>query len=351
MQEGRINLSSDTQTRPTAAMRRAMAEAEVGDEQLGLDPTVTQLCRRAAALLGQEAAVLLPSGTMCNVISVLVHCRPGDELYAHHTAHVVSFEGGGAAVFAGVQSRPLEGGRGIFTAETLRGVLRPVSRYAPCSRLAVIEQTTNLGGGTVWSEAEIAAVATVAGEHGLRLHLDGARLLNAAVALGVEPRRLCAPFDSVWIDLSKGLGCPVGAVLAGPASFIEAAWGWKQRLGGSMRQAGVLAAAGLHALTHHVERLADDHANARRFWEIVRRCPGVELAGGVPSVESNIVCLDLAGSGVPAQAVADRLEQRGVNVGVFGEHLLRAVTHLGVGRAQVEKAAAALAETVEELGR
>lgn len=352
MIEGRINLFSDTQTRPTAAMLRAMTEAEVGDEQFGLDPTVRRLCRRVAELLGQEDAVFLPSGTLCNVLATLVHCRAGDELYAHRTAHIVSFEGGGAAALAGVQTSALDGPRGIYSADALRAALRPKNRYAPRSRMVCVEQTTNLGGGAVWTLDEIAAVVDVAREHGLALHLDGARLLNAAVALDpADPNRaaraLAGPFDSAWIDLSKGLGCPMGAVLAGSKSFIQDAWQWKQRLGGALRQAGIPAAAGLHALDHHVERLAGDHANARRFWEIVGRIDGVELGGGAERVESNIVLIDLTERGIDAAGVVERLERRGINLSAFGPHGLRAVTHLDVDRAQVEEAARALVEDIE----
>jgi threonine aldolase len=347
--EGHINLYSDTQTRPTPAMRQAMFEAKVGDEQMGLDPTVNRLCHRVADLLGKEAAVFLPSGTMCNEIAVLVHCRPGDEVYAERSAHLIHFEAGGPAALAGAQLHPLDGERGIYTAETLRQAIRTPNRYGPRSRLAVIEQTANLGGGTVWPQEAIHSVVDVAKSHGLALHMDGARLLNAAVAAGLSPRQFAGPFDSVWVDLSKGLGCPVGAVLAGSTDFIDEAWRWKQRMGGAMRQAGFLAAAGLYALAHHVERLAEDHENARLFGEIVSSAEGVSLPSEV--VETNIIFVDVSGAGISAGQVSARLEEQGINIGVAGETLLRAVTHLDVNRAQVEEAGRAFVAVVEQLGR
>ena len=349
MKEGRINLYSDTQTRPTPAMRQAMFEAGVGDEQSGLDPAVNRLCRRVAELLGKEAAVFLPSGTMCNEIAVLVHCRPGDEVYADRSAHVIHFEAGGPAALAGALIHPLEGRRGIYDAGTLAGAIRPAGdRYGPRSRLVVVEQTANMGGGTVWPLARILEVADVAKAHGLALHMDGARLLNAVVAAGVSAQQFAAPFDSVWVDLSKGLGCPVGAVLAGSNEFVDEAWRWKQRIGGAMRQAGFLAAAGLYALDHHVERLAEDHENARRFGEIVSSVEGVSLPSG--RVETNIVFIDVSGAGLTAAQVSARLEEQGINIGAAGETLLRAVTHLDVSREQVEEAGRAFAAVVDELG-
>ena len=348
MIEGHINLYSDTQTRPTPAMRQAMFEAQVGDEQQGLDPTVNRLCEHVAELVGKEAAVFLPSGTMCNEIAVLVHCRPGDEVYAEHSAHLIHFEAGGPAALAGAQLHPLDGERGIYTAETLRSAIRIKDRYGPRPRLVVVEQTANLGGGTVWPQEVIHSVAKVAKAHGLALHMDGARLLNAAVAAGVSPQQFAEPFDSVWLDLSKGLGCPVGAVLAGSSEFIDEAWRWKQRIGGAMRQAGFLAAAGLYALTHHVERLAEDHENAHRFGEMVSSVEGVRLPSGI--VETNIVFVDASGAGVSAGHVSARLEEQGINIGIAGETLLRAVTHLDVNRAQVEEAGRAFVAVVEQLG-
>ncbi len=345
MKEGHINLFSDTQTRPTPGMRQAMLEAEVGDEQLGLDPTVNRLCDRVAQLLGKEAAVFLPSGTMCNEIAILVHCHPGDEVYAHEESHIIMYEGAGPAALAGAAVRPLPGPRGIFSAETLRAAIHPLPRYSPQPRLVCIEQTTNLGGGAVWPLEAIQDIAKVARDHGLALHADGARWFNATVASGMPPHVMAEPFDSVWIDLTKGLGCPVGAVLAGSRSFIEEAWRWKQRMGGAMRQAGMIAAAGLYALEHHIDRLAEDHENARRFADRVTRCDGVALMH--PPVETNLVFLNVAGTGVNAEAIEARLEEQGINVGAFSPTVIRVVTHLDVDRTQVQEAASAFVEAVE----
>jgi threonine aldolase len=343
-EEAYVNLISDTQTRPTEPMRQAMAQADVGDEQRGEDPSTNRLCERVAQLLGKEAAVFLPSGTMCNQVAVLVHCRSGEEIIADETAHIITSEGAGAAALAGAWVRPLKGRNGIFTAEQVRAAIRPRNRNAPRTRLVAVEQTSNRGGGSVWPLAAIEDVASVAREHGLALHMDGARLLNAVVASGVSARQFAAPFDSVWLDLSKGLGCPVGGVLASDATFIEEAWRWKHRLGGAMRQSGMLAAAGIYALEHHVARLAEDHANAKLFAEHIAALPGIKLQP--PTVETNLVFFDVSGTGLTAAQVVAGLLQQGVRIGAEGEHHLRAVTHLDVDREGVERAAAALTAIV-----
>jgi threonine aldolase len=338
MTDIRIDLYSDTQTRPTPGMRQAMAAAQVGDEQRGEDPTVNRLCATVAELLGKEAAVFLPSGTMCNNIAILVHCRAGDEILVDRRAHIVNSEAGAAAALAGAAVRTLDGDNGVFTADQLEQAIRENERHAPKSRLVAIEQTVNFGMGKIWPLAAVRAVAEVARRHGLAIHMDGARLLNAVVATGVPARDFAAPCDSVWLDLSKGLGCPIGGVLAGPAAFIKEAWNWKYRLGGAMRQAGVLAAAGLYALEHHVDRLAEDHANAQLFAARIAEAPGVALLA--PRVDTNIVIFDVAGTGLSAAAFANALGARGVRIGAAGRTSLRAVTHLDVDRAQVEEAAA-----------
>jgi threonine aldolase len=343
-EEAYVNLISDTQTRPTEPMRQAMAQADVGDEQRGEDPSTNRLCERVAQLLGKEAAVFLPSGTMCNQVAVLVHCRSGEEIIADETAHIITSEGAGAAALAGAWVRPLKGRNGIFTAEQVRAAIRPRNRNAPRTRLVAVEQTSNRGGGSVWPLAAIEDVASVAREHGLALHMDGARLLNAVVASGVSARQFAAPFDSVWLDLSKGLGCPVGGVLASDATFIEEAWRWKHRLGGAMRQSGMLAAAGIYALEHHVARLAEDHANAKLFAEHIAALPGIKLQP--PTVETNLVFFDVSGTGLTAAQVVAGLLQQGVRIGAEGEHHLRAVTHLDVDREGVQRAAAALTAIV-----
>ncbi|MCC7275639.1 MAG: aminotransferase class I/II-fold pyridoxal phosphate-dependent enzyme [Alphaproteobacteria bacterium] len=339
----RVDLQSDTKSRPTPAMRKAMAEAEVGDEQAGEDPSINLLCRRVAALLGKEAAVFLPSGIMCNQVAILTHCQPGDEILADEFSHIFVSEGAGAAVLAGAQIRPLRGTRGMFTAADVEAALRPAGkRNAPRSRLVEVEQTANRGGGAVWPLAQLQEVGGAARAHGLRSHMDGARLLNAVVASGVPAAEQAAPFDSVWLDLSKGLGCPVGGVLAGSAEFIDAAWRWKTRLGGAMRQSGILAAAGLHALDHHVERLADDHANAKVLARRLAQIPGVRL--DPPEVETNLVFFDIAETGWKAPQLESALRARGIRMGSENQRRLRAVTHLDVTRAGVEEAGEAVAD-------
>lgn len=335
-----IDLYSDTQSKPTVAMRKAMAEADVGDEQQGSDPTVNRLCAMVAEMTGKEDAVFLPSGTMCNQISLAVHCRPGDEIIADRTAHIVNTEGGGLAVFAGAMARVVDGVRGVFTAEQMEAAIRKARRHTPKPKVVVIEQTSNHGGGSIWPIETVRAVAEAAKRRGLILHMDGARLLNAVVATGVSVRDFAEPFDSLWIDLSKGLGCPVGAVLAGSKDFVEQAWQWKQRMGGAMRQAGIIAAAGVHALEHHVDRLAEDHENARYFAELLGNTPGVTVEEGIAT---NMVFFGVEGTGLTAETFRDKLiEGYGVRIGANDLYRMRAVTHLDIDRAGIEKAAAAV---------
>ncbi len=329
-----IDLYSDTQTRPTTAMRKAMAEAEVGDEQQGGDPTVNRLRERVAELLGKEDAVFLPSGTMCNQIALLVHVRPGEEVICDQTAHIITSEGGGGAALAGAMFRTLAGSRGMFAAEQVEAAIRPDNRYCPRQVLLAVEQTSNLGGGAVWPTKRLAEVAAVARKHGLKTHMDGARLMNAVVASGVPVREHVRDMDSVWLDLTKGLGCPVGAVLAGSKDFIREAWRWKQRLGGSMRQAGIIAAAGLHALDHHIDRLAEDHANARALARGLAEIPGI----AVEPVETNIVFFDIGATGWKGHDFNAALMKHGVRVSVGSERRLRALTHLDIPAAAIPKA-------------
>jgi threonine aldolase len=330
-----VDLYSDTVTRPTRAMRQFMCEAEVGDEQKLEDPTVNLLQDMVADLLGKEAALFLPSGTMCNEIALRVHCRPGDEMLAHRTAHPIHFEGGGPAALAGVNVSALDGPRGQYDAEAVRAAIRPASRYEPRSRLLWVEQTSNLGGGAIWPLARIAAATAVARRHGLGTHLDGARLMNAVVATGVTARDWAAPFDSAWIDFTKGLGAPVGAALAGSREFIREAWRLKQQMGGAMRQAGIIAAGGVFALRHHVERLAEDHANARRLAEGLAALPAVALDPA--AVDTNIVIFEVTGS-LDAEAVVAAVLARGVRMGALGRRTIRAVTHLDVDAGGIERA-------------
>jgi threonine aldolase len=342
-----IDLYSDTLTKPTTEMRQFMCSAEVGDEQKGEDPTVNLLQDTVAGLLGKEAGLFLPSGTMCNQISIKVHCRPGDEVLLDKTAHPLNFEGGAPAALSGVMVRGLEGVRGVFTAEQVKAAVRPISRYQPRTRLVSVEQTSNLGGGTVWPLPTIQGVCAMARQHQLAAHLDGARLFNAVVASGVAASDYAADFDSAWIDLSKGLGAPVGAVLTGSKDFITEAWQWKQRLGGAMRQAGIIAAAGVYALKHHVWRLAEDHVHARLLAEGLAEIPGLTL--NPLEVETNIVIFDVSRSGISAQEFAGRLSAHGLRMSVYGHSTLRAVTHLDVSKKDVEQALAIVKSVVREL--
>ena len=336
----RVDLFSDTQTRPSRAMREAMANADVGDEQLNEDPTVRQLCAMVADLLGKEAALFLPSGTMCNEIAYRAHTRPGDEIILHETSHAVHYEAGGPAALCGVMLRTLSGERGMFTADQVRGALRDGAPYVQNSRLVSVENTTNIGGGAVWDIDALDAIAEVAHAHGLSTHMDGARLMNAVVASGQPAHAFVGGYDSAWIDMSKGLGAPVGGVLAGSRSFIAEALRFKHQFGGAMRQAGIIAAAGIYALEHNVERLAEDHENARRLARLIAQIEGIEVEAD--AVDTNMVYFDVAGTGLDARQVSSMLLEYGVRIGAIGEYRLRAVTHLDVDAAGVEEAARAL---------
>lgn len=342
-----ILLTSDTETKPTAAMRDAIAAAEVGDEQKHEDPTVLRLTERVAALLGKEAALFVPSGTMCNVIAVRAHTSPGEVLLAERDAHVLRAEGGGAGMVSGVMTEPIESERGVFGPTALETSLDRIgalpSPYGPRPTLLCLENTHNFGGGTVWPQATFDAVCDTAHARGLRVHLDGARLMNAAVANGLSPERICAKLDTAWLDFTKGLGAPIGAVLVGSRDFIAEARRLRQMVGGAMRQAGIAAAACLHALDHHVERLAEDHANARRFAEGLAALPGMRLVHGLP--ETNIVFFDTRAAGWTAPDFAKAAAARGLKlVPVAG--VLRAVTHLDVSAGQISEALAIVRELV-----
>ena len=336
-----VNLHSDTQTRPSQGMRAAIAAAEVGDEQRHADPTTRLLEERVASLLGHEAAVFLPSGTMCNEIALRLHVRPGgDELILDRTAHPVTAEAGGPAQLAGAMVRTLDGEGGIFTVEQLESALHPEGdRYSPRSRVVSIEQTTNLGGGRVWPLGRINEVLALARERGLRAHLDGARLMNAVVSSGVAASDYARGFDTAWIDFTKGLGAPVGAVLAASSELIEEAWRWKQMLGGALRQSGIVAAGCLYALEHNVERLADDHENAKALASGLAQLPGVRIDPA--SVDTNIVIFAVDDAPALVLRLADRVELLAIDA-----HRVRAVTHLEVTSADIQTALEAIAELV-----
>jgi len=339
-----IDLRSDTVTLPTEAMRRAMAEAPLGDDQFGEDPSVNLLQERVAALLGKEAALFVPTGTMANQLPLKLYCRPGDDVIVGRESHAVWHETGAAAAVGGVQFTEVGAG-GLFTAEEFLAARNPRDHLLyPPTTLVEVEDTQNRNGGLVWDRAELERIGAAARAHGVASYLDGARLLNAAVARGDDPAALAAPFDLVSIALSKGLGCPVGSLLAGTRADIAALVRYRRMLGGAMRQSGVLAAAGIHALAHHVERLADDHANARLIGERLAASEHVEL--DLAALETNIVVFGLREGAPDAATVVARAAERDVHVMAFGPRTVRAVTHLDVSRPDCERAAEALAEAV-----
>jgi len=332
-----IDLRSDTVTRPTAAMRRAMAEAEVGDDVLGEDPTVQALQRRTAEVLGKEAALFVPSGTMANQIAVGVHTAPGDELLCDPTAHIYVWEGGGIARLWGATTRTVDGHHGLLSRAALEGKTRPEDGHYVRSRLVCLENTHNRGGGHIYPIAAVAEIAAWTREHGLALHLDGARLMNAVVASGIAARDWARHFDTVSICFSKGLGAPVGSAIAGSADAIRKAHRLRKVLGGGMRQAGIIAAGALYALEHNVARLAEDHANAQVLARAVAATEGLALESG--TVETNLVWIAVDPALGTAPDVAAKLRAAGVLVSALGPQVLRACTHLDVSREDVEYAA------------
>ncbi len=337
MQNRFIDLYSDTKTKPSPGMRKAMADAEVGDEQKMEDPTVNRLRDRICELLGKEDAVFLPSGTMGNQIAIRVHCRLGDEVIADRTAHIINAEAGGTAANAGVMIRMVDGPYGVFTGEQVEAALRdPTSRHAPRSRLVSIENTSNGGCGTVWPLATMQGVTKVARGAGLSLHMDGARLANACVQSGVKASDYAACVDSLWLDYTKGLGAPVGASLAGSKEFIKEAWRQKQMLGGSMRQSGIIAAAALYSLEHNWERLAEDHENARHLSEGLANIKGLKI--DVPRMETNLVFFEVTKPGWTPLRLVEACKERGVGMGTAAGNRIRAVTHLDVNRADIDSA-------------
>ncbi|MEJ6783985.1 threonine aldolase family protein [Aminobacter sp. Piv2-1] len=345
MAQAFIDLYSDTKSLPTDGMRKAMMTAVVGDEQKDEDPTVLKLCERVADLLGKEAAVFMPSGTMCNEAAVAVHCRPGDELICDRTAHILNSETGAPAAISGVTIYPIDTRYGIFDRVALRKAIRPDSRYIQPSRLVVVEQTSNFGGGRVWPIETIDEVVDEARQAGLKLHMDGARLLNAQIASGISAKRYAEKFDSAWIDLSKGLGAPVGGVLAGERDFVKSAWRVKQRLGGAMRQAGFLAAAGLYALDNHVDRIAEDHEHAKMLAIGLSKIEGIRV--NPDDIETNIVFFDVAGTGMKGVDFVARLKAQGVGMGAFGETTIRAIPFIGHSRDDIQRAIDTIAQLVQ----
>jgi threonine aldolase len=337
-----IDLRSDTVTRPTPEMRKVMAAAEVGDDVYGEDPTVRRLEERVADLLGKERALFVPSGTMSNQIALLVHTRPGDEVVIGEGAHCAWYESGAGAALAGVQFA-VAGAGGLFDEAALDAAVKPRAYYHPRTSLVCVENTHNRSGGRVFPLAALRAVAERARHHELFLHLDGARLWNASAATGIAERTFAAPFDTVNVCFSKGLGAPVGSALAGSRAAIQAGHRFRKMLGGGMRQAGILASAALHALENHRERLADDHRAARAIAEIVANARGAAVEVG--HVETNIVAIRLERAA--SEDVVERARAAGVLINATGPSSLRAVTHLDVSFEQAQQAAQKLAAAIE----
>lgn len=340
---GLVDLRSDTFTVPDAAMRAAIAAAEVGDDVWGEDPTVRRLEERIAGLLGKETAMYTPSGTMANLCAVLAQTRPGDEVITDAQAHLVAYEAAGAAAIGGVQMRLLDYTDGAPSAEEVARAVRPANIHNPVSRLLTLENTHNRRGGMAVARGRVEHAAAAARERGLRVHCDGARLFNAAVALDEDPRALAAPCDTVSVCFSKGLGAPVGSALTGDGETIEAARRWRKRLGGGMRQAGVIAAAALHALEHNRARLADDHAHAALIAEALADVEGAQLVR--VAVPTNIVMLQTVS---PAAAVVAAAREQGVLVSLMDANLMRCVTYLGISEDDCRRAAAALRDVLSK---
>ncbi len=342
-----IDLRSDTVTRPTPAMRAAMAAAEVGDDVFGEDPTVRQLEARVAEMLGKEAALFVTSGTMGNQLGLSVHCKPGDEFICEANCHIHNYEQAAYAQLFGLAVQPIEGEFGVLRVEQLIDRIRPANDHHVRTRLVCLENTHNRGAGRIQPIDDVAEICGWAAEHGLARHLDGARLFNAVAATGISAGEWAAHFDTVSVCFSKGLGAPVGSALCGPAELIRQARRHRKALGGGMRQAGIIAAGALYALEHHVDRLAVDHANARHLAEAIRHTTGLKL--NPSSVETNIVIFDVDRELGTAAAFGARLRDEGVWLNTVAPQRLRAVTHLDVSREQVEQATRILSKTAEEV--
>lgn len=341
-----IDLRSDTVTRPTPAMLEAMARSPLGDDVLGDDPTVLELQREVAEMLGKPAACFVPSGTMANQAALRAHTEPGDEVLCHDNSHIIHYEAGGPAALSGLMIRPLPGPRGFFTPDDLDAALRPDSPNFARSRLVVLENTNNRGGGSVWPIDRLHAVCQRARHHNLRLHLDGARLWNASAATGIPPRDYAQPFDTISVCFSKGLGAPVGSAVVGDPESIRRVFRARKLFGGAMRQAGLLAGACLHALRHHRDRLSEDHANALRLAQALALIPGLRI--DLANVETNMVFIDLDPSlALDAPGFCDRWAAAGVLALPTAPRRVRCVTHLDVDAAMIDHAAHAAALIIQ----
>jgi threonine aldolase len=341
-----VDLRSDTVTKPTPEMRHAMASADVGDDVYGEDPTVNQLQREIAELLGTEAALWTPTGTMANQIALRAHTRPGDEVLIGKDAHCWRFESGALAALAGAQTTELSGD-GRFTADAVRAAFKPEDPFVAPSRVLAVENTHNMAGGLVWNSAELHSVITTAKQLGLACHLDGARLWNAATTTGLSERQLSSGFDTISVCLSKGLGAPAGSVLAGSAELIKRCYRFRKMYGGGLRQAGILAAAGLHALHHHRQRLAIDHQHARELAVGLASCPRVAI--DQRTVMTNIVMIDLIDAN--AADIVAAAKQQGILLGTIHARRIRAVTHLDVSADHIARAVATLSRIIGEAAK
>jgi threonine aldolase len=334
MMKNFIDLRSDTVTRPTSAMRKAMSEAEVGDDVFGEDPTVNSLQEKVANLLGKEAALFVPSGTMANQLSIKSHTQPGDEVIIEASSHPYNFEGGAGAALSGIQFQCLKGVRGILDASQIEEAIRPADHHFPVTKLICLENTHNRGGGSTYPLEKMAEIYRLTKSKGLLLHLDGARLWNASVATGIKPREYAQWADSVSVCLSKGLGAPIGSLVAGSKPFIDRVHRFRKMFGGGMRQVGIIAAAGIYALNHHLERLKEDHHNAKRLAVGLKEFKGVSI--DPKHVETNIVIFDVTNTGMTGAQVAEAMKKEGVLIHAFGKTQIRLVTHLDVSSEDIE---------------
>jgi threonine aldolase len=344
-----VDLRSDTVTRPTPAMRKAIAEAPVGDDVFGDDPTVNALEEKVAALFGHEAALFVPSGTMGNQICIACHTEPGDEILFESGAHIFHYEVGAPAVLSGVLTHPIVGRRGVITAADVKSRIRPIDVHCPRTRLVALENTHNRAGGTVFPLDEIKQLYALTREAGLRMHLDGARIWNAHVATGIPLAEYGRYFDSISACFSKGLGCPVGSVVIGSRAFIEKADRARKRFGGGMRQVGILAAAAIHALDHHIARMREDHDNARYLATELAGLPGIAI--DLEAVQTNMVFMDVADTGRSAAQVATDLARHDVWTIDLDWTRLRCVTHMDVSREDCQRAVGVIRTVVGEYRR
>ena len=329
-----IDLRSDTVTQPTPAMRKAMAAAMVGDDVFGEDPTVNALQEKVAGLLGKEGAIFVPTGTMANQLSIKSHTQPGDEVIIEASSHACNFEGGAAGALSGVQFYLVNGVRGIMEPSSIEGAIRPLDHHFPVTKLVCLENTHNRGSGSVYPVEKMRDIYELAQGRGLRVHLDGARLWNAAIAAGIKPHEYAQYADSVSVCLSKGLGAPMGSLVSGSKTFIDRVHRFRKMFGGGMRQAGIVAAAGIYALDHHVKRLKEDHRNAKRLAIELSEMKGISI--NPDHVETNIVIVDISKTGRTASQIVEAMKEEKVLILATGKTLIRLVTHLDVSREDIE---------------